>query len=82
MMVSNRVMWGVLAVAAGAGLAAVLMPPARARWRAENDQSNRVDEASEDSFPASDPPSFSADTGAQTVPLRRGNLGQVPGPVS
>ena len=72
MMVSNRMLWGVLAVAAGAGLAAVLMPPARARWRArENDQSSRVDEASEDSFPASDPPSFSADTGAQ-----------VPGPAS
>ena len=69
MMVSNRVMWAVLAVAAGAGLAAVLMPPARSRWLAQNnDQSNRVDEASEDSFPASDPPSFSADTGAQAVP--------------
>jgi hypothetical protein len=69
MMVSNRMMWGVLAVVAGAGLAAVLMPPARSRWLApRNDQSNRVDEASEDSFPASDPPSFSADTGAQAVP--------------
>ena len=69
MMVSNRVMWAVLAVAAGAGLAAVVMPPARRRWRKnEDDQSNRVDEASEDSFPASDPPSFSADVGAQAVP--------------
>jgi hypothetical protein len=69
MMVSNRVMWAVLAVAAGAGLAAVLMPPVRRRWRAlEDDQSSRVDEASEDSFPASDPPSFSADIGAQAVP--------------
>ena len=67
MMVSNRVMWTVLAVAAAAGLAAVLVPPARSRRRAQNnDRSNRVDEASEDSFPASDPPSFSADTGAQT----------------
>ena len=66
MMVSNRMMWGMLAVAAGACLAAVLVPPARARWRAQDDeQSGRVDEASEDSFPASDPPSFSADTGAQ-----------------
>jgi hypothetical protein len=66
MMVSNRVMWAVLAVAAGAGLAAVLMPLPRSRRRAsEDDQSNRVDEASEDSFPASDPPSFSADIGAQ-----------------
>ena len=69
MMVSNRVMWAVLAVAAGAGLAAVLMPPARSRWRSQDeDQSTRVDEASDDSFPASDPPSFSADTGAQAVP--------------
>ena len=68
MMVSNRVMWAVLAVAAGVGLAAVLLPPARSRWRApDEDQSNRVDEASEDSFPASDPPSFSADIGAQAV---------------
>ena len=59
-------MWAMLAVATGAGLAAVLVPPARARRRApDNDQSSRVDEASEDSFPASDPPSFSADTGAQ-----------------
>ena len=66
MMVSNRVMWAVFAVAAGAGLAAVLMPPVRSRRRAnEGDQSSRVDEASEDSFPASDPPSFSADIGAQ-----------------
>ena len=72
MMVSNRVIWAVLAVAAGAGLAAVLMPPVRSRRRAnEDDQSSRVDEASEDSFPASDPPSFSADVGAQ-----------VPGPTS
>jgi len=68
MMVSNRMMWAMLAVAAGAGLAAVLIPPARTRWRAQDDdQSSRVDEASEDSFPASDPPSFSADTGAQAV---------------
>ena len=69
MMVSNRVKWAVLAVAAGAGLAAVLMPRSRGRWGApDTDQSNRVDEASEDSFPASDPPSFSAETGAQAVP--------------
>jgi hypothetical protein len=69
MMVSNRVKWAVLAVAAGAGLAAVLLPPARRRWRAQpDDLSSRVDEASEDSFPASDPPSFSMETGAQAVP--------------
>ena len=83
MMVSNRVMWAVLAVAAGAGLCAALMPTARGRWlEQDNDQSNRVDEASEDSFPASDPPSFSADTGAQAVPIRQGLVGQVPGAVS
>ena len=69
MMVSNRTMWAMLAVAAGAGLAAVLIPPARARWRAQDgDQSSRVDEASEDSFPASDPPSFAGNTSAQAVP--------------
>lgn len=67
MMVSNRVMWAVLGVAAGAGLAAVLMPPVRRRAQ-KVEQSNRVDEASEDSFPASDPPSFSAETGAQAAP--------------
>jgi hypothetical protein len=73
MMVSNRLLWGVFAVAAGAGLAAVLLPPARGRWRrlgATDEQSARVDEASEDSFPASDPPSFSAPSTT------------VPGPVS
>jgi hypothetical protein len=63
MMVSKNVMWGLLAVAAGAGLAAVFLPPARSRrmlLQSTNDESARVDEASEDSFPASDPPSFSA----------------------
>ena len=73
MMVSNRLLLGVFAVAAGAGLAAVLLPRARGRWRrsGESDQASvRVDEASEDSFPASDPPSFSAPAAA------------VPGPVS
>lgn len=60
MMVSKRVMWTFLAVAAGAGLAALLVPPARSRRREGNrNESSRVDEASEDSFPASDPPSFS-----------------------
>lgn len=69
MMVSNRAMWAVLAVAAGAGLVAVLLPTARSRRRPrEDDQSSRVDEASEDSFPASDPPSFSGNTGAQAAP--------------
>lgn len=69
MMVSRSMMWGLLAVAAGAGLAAVLLPRARSRWRGSVAQnSERVDEASEDSFPASDPPSFSAPATAVTGP--------------
>lgn len=61
MRLSNRTMWTLLALAAGAGFAAVMVSPARSRRRmqGERDASSRVDEASEDSFPASDPPSFS-----------------------
>jgi hypothetical protein len=61
MMVSKRTLWTLLAIAAGAAVATVLMPPAARRWRAQpdRDESSRVDEALEDSFPASDPPSFS-----------------------
>ena len=71
MVVSRNVKWALLAVAAGAGLAAVFLPPVRNRWSArEDDESRRVDEASEDSFPASDPPSFSGPATA------------VPGPAS
>jgi hypothetical protein len=70
MMVSKNVMWGLLAVAAGAGLAAVLLPPARSRWMSStNDQSDLVDEASEDSFPASDPPSHSVTASSTPGPV-------------
>ena len=70
MVVSNRAMWAILAVGVGAGLACASLLPARSRRLAQATQSNRVDEASEDSFPASDPPSFSGPATA------------VPGPVS
>jgi hypothetical protein len=71
MMLSRNMTWGLLALAAGAGLAAVLLPPARSRWRSQdtNDESARVDEASEDSFPASDPPSQSVPTAATPGPV-------------
>jgi hypothetical protein len=71
MIVSRNMMWGLLALAASAGLAAVLLPPARNRWmnRGTSDESDRVDEASEDSFPASDPPSQSVPSAATTGPV-------------
>ena len=66
MIVSKNVMLGLLTLAAGAGLAAILMPSARSRRGSHSldAQSERVDEASEDSFPASDPPSHSATAAA------------------
>jgi hypothetical protein len=54
-----------MAVAAGAGLAAMYLPTSRVRRLPQHDDSDDrlVDEASEDSFPASDPPSFSGASG-------------------
>lgn len=68
MMLSNRMMWGLLAVAAGAGIACSLLP-ARRRRLTRAVESSRVDEASEDSFPASDPPSFSGPAVAVPGPV-------------
>jgi hypothetical protein len=64
MRISSRTVWACAAVAAGATLAAFYLPKARLpRVRRETTDSQRVDEASEESFPASDPPSFSAPAG-------------------
>ena len=71
MVISKNVLWGLVAVGAGACVAAAFLPQSRwPRRRQGEDLSSRVDEASEDSFPASDPPSFSAPSTA------------VPGPTS
>jgi hypothetical protein len=72
MVMSNRAMWVLFGMAAAAACAVAMVWPARTRGRGQiDDQSSRVDEASEDSFPASDPPSFSADRGAQASPVPR-----------
>lgn len=68
MKVSSRTMWALMALAAGVGLAAMYLPPSRVRRylpveEHDSDEDRRVDEASADSFPASDPPSFSAPAG-------------------
>jgi hypothetical protein len=71
MMVSKNVVWGLVAVAAGAGLAAVLWPSARSRGGTHGaaDRYDPVDEASDESFPASDPPSHSAPAAATPGPV-------------
>lgn len=63
MRVSSRTVWAVMAVAAGAGLAAMYLPKRGRPGSLHDEDDSRVDEASEDSFPASDPPSFSAPGG-------------------
>jgi hypothetical protein len=68
MMVSKNMMWGLLVLAAGACVAARYLPQARRQRSASDDWSDRVDEASEGSFPASDPPSFSAPATAVSGP--------------
>jgi hypothetical protein len=57
----SRTVCGLMAVAAGAGIVAVMLPAARNRRVLQQNQpdSQRIDETIEDSFPASDPPSFS-----------------------
>lgn len=61
MRISKTFWLGLLGVTAGVGLAALVVPKARVRSQMrDGGESARVDEASEDSFPASDPPSFSA----------------------
>lgn len=68
----SRSAWACVALAAGAGLAAMYLPQGRfsgSRRREEID--SRVDDALDDSFPASDPPSFSAPASTQAGPTPR-----------
>ena len=60
---SSRTTWALFALAAGAGLAVMLWPsrPRMTQWSDAGDENDaRVDHAGDESFPASDPPSFSA----------------------
>ena len=67
MQVSSRRFWGIVALATAAGMAAVWMPTGRLTrtGRRREALDSRVDDALDDSFPASDPPSFSAPAAAQ-----------------
>ena len=73
MRMSSRTVWAFMAVAAGAGLAAMFLPASRTRRVQPHDEhtedDSRVDDASADSFPASDPPSFSVPTSPQVGDL-------------
>ncbi len=65
----SRTAWACLALAAGAGLAAMWLPQGRVlRPRRSEELDSRVDDALDDSFPASDPPSFSAPASTQAGP--------------
>jgi hypothetical protein len=58
-------------LATAAGIAAVWMPSGQlTRTRRRETLDSRVDDALDDSFPASDPPSFSAPAAAQPADLR------------